>query len=449
MRFAFSGRKIPSLCAMGLTNRRRQNGLAGLGLLLLVLAGCAGVPRIPLGEDLAGEARRAQRPLAGAGGPARGSAGNRISLLSEGPEMLETLFAAMEGARDHVNLEFYILENVRVRGRSLEDLLTEKLRSGVAVNLIVDGYGSHRAGHAFLERLRREGARVLVFHPVSGGTILRIDLLNERDHRKILVVDGKVGFVGGINLYPVYQNHWEPGAVRRRDFHHVLWNDLVARIEGPAVAELQRLFFATWSTQNGPPVEPKAYFPKIAKAGSEWVRVIGSGPKGNRPLFYIELLEAIHAARWKIDLCTGSFVPTRQMVEELVRAAGRGVAVRLVLPSALYHPEVEIAGSADYGDLLRAGVRIWEMPKEVLHAKLALIDEGWTAVGSSNLDERSVLFNQEVDAIVRGEKTSSTAEAIMEDEIARCREVPLREWRRRDVLERASEFFASFWRGLM
>lgn len=363
--------------------------------------------------------------------------------------MLEALFAAMEGARDHINLEFYILENVWVEGRSLEDLLIEKLHSGVAVNLIVDGYGSRRAGHAFLERLRKEGASVLLFHPMDAAGILRIDRLNERDHRKILVVDGKAGFVGGINLYPVYLNQAEPGAVQRRDFHHVLWNDLVARIEGPAVAELQRLFFATWSKEKGPPVEKKAYFPKIASVGSEWVRVIGSGPEKNRALFYRELLEAIHAAGRNIDLCTGSFVPTRQLVEELVEARGRGVAVRLVLPSALYHPGVEIAGSADYEQLLRAGVRIWEMPQEVLHAKLASIDGAWIAVGSSNLDERSVLFNQEVDAIIRGKKTASAAERVMEAEIARGREITLREWRRRTLLRRTKEFLSGMWRVLM
>ncbi|QSR85421.1 phosphatidylserine/phosphatidylglycerophosphate/cardiolipin synthase family protein [Methylacidimicrobium sp. B4] len=438
---------IPSLCGMGATHRRRHDGWAGLGLFLLVLAGCAGVPRIPLGEDPPGDPL--PRQGAAGGGAVPETVGNRVLLLAKGPEWLETLFAAMEGARDHINLEFYILENLSVRGRSLEDLLTGKLRSGVAVNLILDGYGSHKTDHALLERLREEGARVLIFHPVSGGAILRIDALNERDHRKILVVDGKVGFVGGINLYPVYQNHAEPGAVQRRDFHHVLWNDLVARIEGPAVADLQRLFFATWSSQKGPPVEPKAYFPQIAPVGAERVRVMGSGPKGSRALFYTALLEEIHAARRRVDLCTGSFVPAPQLVEELVRAARRGVAVRLVLPSALYHPVIEIAGSADYGELLRAGVRIWEMPGEVLHAKLARIDGAWTAVGSSNLDERSIRFNQEVDAIVRGRKTASAAGAILEDEISRCREITLRDWRRRAFLERVGELFASFWRVLL
>ncbi|VVM06999.1 phospholipase D-like domain-containing protein [Methylacidimicrobium tartarophylax] len=433
---------------MGWTKGKLLTRLAALASLSLTLAGCAPVPNVLLGADPPGDPP-SHSILDGAGGPSLAKPGNRVTLLSRGPEWLEILFAAMEGARDHINLEFYILENVLVRGRSLEDLLIEKLRSGVAVNVILDGYGSHRTGRAVLERLRKEGARVLVFHPVNAETILRIDAINERDHRKILVVDGKVGFVGGINLYPVYQNQSEPGAVQRRDFHHVLWNDLVARIEGPAVVELQRVFFATWSREKGPAVVEKDYFPKVAKAGEERVRVIGSAPKENRALYYIQLLEAIHAARRRIDLCTGSFVPTRQMVEELVQAARRGVAVRLVLPSALYHPVIEIAGSADYGALLRAGVRIWEMPEEVLHGKLATIDGAWTAVGSSNLDERSVLFNQEVDAIVWGRETASTARGIVEERIFRSREIALGPWRRRDVFERVNEFFASLWRVLL
>ncbi len=417
--------------------------MAAIGLLVMVLAGCAGPPRIPLGGDPPGWA------LDGAGSPELATAGNRVSFLSQNAEMLATLFGEMEAARDHINLEFYILENVSVRGRSFENLLIGKLREGVAVNVILDGYGSHRTDPAFLQRLRGAGARILVFHPASGAAIFRLDRLNARDHRKILVVDGRVGFVGGINLYPVYQNRAAPGAVRRRDFHHVLWNDVTARIEGPAVAALQRLFFATWTREKGAPPEEKDYFPKIGETGRERVRVVGSEPGREREGYYAGLLEAVHAARRRVDLCTGSFVPTGQMVEELAAAARRGVAVRLILPSPLYHPEIEIAGSADYGTLLRAGVRIWEMPEEVLHAKLATIDGVWTAVGSSNLDERSVLFNQEVDVIVWGARSAFAARTILEADIARSREIALGEWRRRGLLERTSEFFSRFWRSLL
>lgn len=420
--------------------------LAGPILLSVVLAACAQAPKIPLGVDPPGDPPPAQQVLHGAGDPRLATAGNRVSLMSKGSEELEALFAAMEGAQDHINLEFYIFENVRVQGRSLDRLLTEKLRSGVAVNLILDGYGSHRTDRAFLERLRKEGARIVIFHPVTGAAVLRLDRLNRRDHRKILVVDGKVGFIGGINIAHAYESDAVAPVGDRARLH---WNDVVARIEGPAVAELQQLFFTVWSLHQGPVVEKRRYFPLLSKAGAERVRVIGSGPGPNLGRFYVPLLEAMHAARRSIDLCTGSFVPTRQMVEELVRAGRRGVAVRLILPSALYHPEVEMAGAADYEELLRAGVRIWEMPEEVLHAKLAVVDGTWTAVGSSNLDERSVLFNQEVDAIVWGKKTASAARLVVEENLSRSREVTVGGWRRRAVLERATEFFSAFWRFLM
>ncbi|MDD4933823.1 MAG: phospholipase D-like domain-containing protein [Methylacidiphilaceae bacterium] len=425
-----------------------RTGLAGLAVLSLVLAGCARAPKIPLGGDPPGDRPPGQEMLDGGGGPSLAAPGNRVSLVSSGPKALEALFAAMEGARDHINLEFYILENVRVHGRSLDQLLARKLRSGVAVNLILDGYGSHRTDPAFLERLRREGARIVFFHPVGVAEILRLDRINDRDHRKILVVDGRVGWIGGINIARTYESDAD-AAASTGDRPRLRWDDVAARIEGPAVAELQRLFFATWSAEHGPAVEKRSYYPELAKAGRERVRVIGSGPGRNLALFYGGLLERMHAARRSIDLCTGSFVPTRQMVEELARAGRRGVAVRLVLPSVLYHPEVEMAGSADYPELLRAGVRIWEMPEEVLHTKLAAIDEDWTAVGSSNLDERSVLFNQEVDTIVWGRRPASAARAIVEAEISRCREITLPEWRRRALLERMNEFFSVLWRFLL
>ncbi|MGD9896831.1 MAG: phosphatidylserine/phosphatidylglycerophosphate/cardiolipin synthase family protein [Candidatus Methylacidiphilaceae bacterium] len=423
--------------------------MAGLGLFVLALAGCAKTPKIALGGDPSGDARVGTPAVDAAPDQAPAVAGNRVTLLPNGMRTFEAMFAAMERAKDHINLEFYIFEDVHAEGRSLGKLLTQKLHSGVAVNILLDGYGSYRTDPAFLARLRKAGARVVVYRPLTPETILDVDKVNDRDHRKILVVDGSVGFVGGVNLARVYENHSDPRAAERGDFRHAYWSDIAARIEGPAVAELQRLFFSTWSKRRGPPVEERAYFPKVAKSGSERVRVIGSGPGRDEAVYYATFLEAVHGARQRVDLSTGFFVPTRQEIQELSRAAQRGVSVRLVLPSPVYDREVRAAGRADYGHLLQAGVRIWEVEGEVLHAKFATIDGAWTAVGSSNMDRRSVVYNQEDDAIVYGASTAKAARTIIEQDISRAREVSFAEWRRRSFGERLNEFFSSFWRFLM
>jgi cardiolipin synthase len=423
--------------------------LTGLTLCLLVLVGCARTPKIVLRGDPPGDALRENLAADAALFPRPAAAGNRVTLLPDGMRTFEAMFAAMEQADDHINLEYYIFEDVRVGGRSLEALLGQKLRSGVAVNIILDGYGSYRTDPAFLDRLRKAGARILVFRPLTPETMLEVTKANDRDHRKILVVDGRVGFVGGVNLARVYENHSDPRAAARGDFRHAYWSDIAARIEGPAVTDLQRLFFATWSSQHGPVMERRSYFPKEAEVGSERVRVIGSGPGRDEAIYYGSFLEAVHIARRSIDLSTGFFVPTRQEVQELAQAARRGVAVRLVLPSPVYDREVRAAGRTDYGRLLEAGVRIWEVEGAVLHAKFATVDGAWTAIGSSNMDRRSVVYNDEVDAIVFGGKTAGAARAIIERNISWSREVTLGAWRHRDFRERANEFFASFWRFLM
>ncbi|MDD4933822.1 MAG: phospholipase D-like domain-containing protein [Methylacidiphilaceae bacterium] len=424
-------------------------GWAGLSLVVLALAACARTPKIALSADPPGDALHRTLAVDAALHRDPVAPGNRVTLLPNGMRTFEAMFAAMEQANDHINLEYYIFEDVRVGARSLGRLLRQKLQAGVAVNVILDGYGSYRTNPAFLERLRKAGARILVFRPLTPEAMLEVTKANDRDHRKILVVDGKVGFVGGVNLARVYENHSDPRAAMQGDFRHAYWSDIAARIEGPAVTDLQRLFFATWSSQHGPTMERRAYFPEVAEAGSERVRVIGSGPGRDEALYYGSFLEAVHIACRSVDLSTGFFVPTQQEVQELARAARRGVAVRLVLPSPVYDREVRAAGRADYGRLLEAGVRIWEVEGAVLHAKFATVDGAWTAVGSSNMDRRSVVYNDEVDAIVFGEKTAGAARAIIEQNIARSREITLDAWRHRNFRERANEFFASFWRFLM
>ena len=418
-------------------------------LFALLVAGCASTPLVVLGPHAPADLLAQQLALDAALNKDQARAGNAVTLLRDGSETFPAMFAAMAAAHDHIDLEYYIFQDVHIHGDSLGELLVRKLQAGVAVNVILDGYGSRNTDAAFLDRLRQAGARILVYHPLSAAAMLHLDNPNDRDHRKIMVVDGRVAFVGGINLDRVYENRADPEAALTGDAKHAFWTDTDARIEGPAVADLQHTFFDTWQRQHGPPVEPRRYYPPLAVAGDESVRVIGSAPHQDRPLYYTTFLTALHAARHSVDLGTGFFVPTHQEREELARAARRGVQVRLVLPSVSSVPEALAAGRAAYGDLLEAGVQIWEIQFTVLHSKFATIDGVWTTVGSSNLDRRSVVFNNEVDAVIFGRGTAAAARAIFDHDVGKSRQVTLAQWRQRAWSERLDEFYARFWEFLM
>lgn len=418
-------------------------------LAALLLAGCASTPLVVLGPHAPADPLAQQLALDAALNTDRARPGNAVTLLRDGRQTFPAMFAAMAAARDSIDLEYYVFQNIHAGGNSLGEMLTRKLRGGVAVNIIMDGYGSRNTDARFIARLKQAGAQVLVYHPLTPAAMLHLENPNDRDHRKIMVVDGRLAFVGGINLDRVYENHADPEAAVEGDTKHAFWTDTDARIEGPAVADLQRAFFGTWRRQNGPAVAQRSYYPPLAAVGQESVRIIASAPHQDRPLYYVTLLSALHAARHSVDLGTGFFVPTHQEREEIAKAARRGVAVRLVLPSVSSVPATLAAGRAAYGDLLEAGAGIWEIQFTVLHSKFATIDGVWTTVGSSNLDRRSVVFNNEVDAVIFGRRTAAAARAIFDHDVARSRPITLAAWRRRPLRERLDELYARTWEFLM
>jgi cardiolipin synthase A/B len=372
-------------------------------------------------------------------------AGNQVRLLRDGQETLPAIFDAMHQARDHINLEYFIFENVRVGGTYLSDLLIDKLGRGVAVNIIHDAYGSRSTPASLFSGLQQAGARIVAFNPINPLAALNGHSPNDRDHRKIMVVDGHTGFVGGVNLARVYENPPANGFAADGDDAHAYWRDTAAEIRGPVVAELQRLFFDTWTKQQGDPVRPAQYFPALPRQGVQTVWIIGSAPGEQRPLYYLSFETAVRAAQNRIWLSSGYFVPPHQEREDLANAARRGVDVRLVVPS---HTDVEgavYAGRAAYGDLLEAGARIYEMQNAVLHCKIAAVDGVWTSIGSSNLDRRSLVFNNEIDAIILGTDTASQVQTLLERDMANSVPITLQAWQRRPFEERLRELGARLW----
>jgi cardiolipin synthase len=371
--------------------------------------------------------------------------GNQTKVFHIGPDILAAMFYAMQQARDHINLEYFILDDVQSGGELLSQLLLRKLRDGVAVNMIFDSYGSRNTPRSFFTTLHDAGARVLEFNPLDPFAGKTGWSPNDRDHRKIMVVDGTVAFTGGINLDKSYENPPSAGLPADGDTAHAFWRDTGVRIEGPAVAELQKLFFGTWREQKGSPVAPAVYFPPLPRLGVQTIRIIGSSPGNHRPLYYVSLIAAIRSARRRIWLSSGYFVPPHQERKALYAAARSGVDVRVITPA---HSDVEAAvyaARAASGDLLESGARIWEVQNAVLHSKLVTVDGVWSVIGSSNLDRRSVVFNNEVDAIILGRDTAGQVEAILQQDIAASREITLAGWRHRSLAEHIRELEARVW----
>jgi cardiolipin synthase len=379
------------------------------------------------------------------------TAGNSTELLRDGDGTFAAVFEAIEQARHHINLEYYTLEDVEFSGRRLSDLLLEKRSAGVAVNVIYDSYGSSNTPGEFFERLKAAGVNLLEFHPVNPlEAVAEGYSPNDRNHRKIAIVDGTAAIVGGVNLATYYQSK-TPGSgssgepadaseTPRKDEPED-WRDLSMRIEGPAVAQLQGLFLGHWRSEGGPLIDQTGFYPKQRTAGDQVIRIIGSSPQQDYSRYYLTLISAIRSAEQRIWLTTAYFVPTFEEKHALIAAAERGVDVRLMLPAVSDASQAVAVAHSHYGDLLEAGVRIFEVEHVILHSKTVTIDGVWSAIGSSNFDHRSVLFNDEVEAIVLGRKTASGLEKVFEQDQATAREITPGEWERRPVTDRITDFF--------
>jgi cardiolipin synthase len=365
-------------------------------------------------------------------------AGNKVTLLFDGPPTLDAMMQAIEGARDHVNLETYIFDDDEV-GRKFADLLIAKQRAGVQINILYDSIGSLDTPREFFDRMRASGIRVTEFNPVNPVRSLGRWRLNNRDHRKILIVDGKIGFTGGINISADYSHSslFRSGGKRRRG-QELGWRDTHIRIEGPAVAELQLLFMNNWTSQNQEPLPDLDYFPALKPAGDKVMRIISSRPNGNFAIYKAFVL-AMQQAQTSIHITNAYFAPDVQMLEALKDAARRGVDVKIIFPGKSDVGLSFYAGRSFYAELLQAGIHVYELQGSVLHAKTSVIDGAWSTVGSANLDMRSFLLNNEVTAIVLDKAFGASMESAFREDLSHSREVLLQEWEQRGILERIRE----------
>ena len=370
--------------------------------------------------------------------------GNKVVLLQDGPATFQQMFTAIRNAKHHINMETYIIEDDEV-GKRFADVLIEKQAQGVPVNLIYDSVGSINTPKPFFKRLADAGIKVLEFNPVNPLAAKKGWDVNQRDHRKLLIVDGQVAFLGGINISSVYSGGSFSNQSRQRPRGAVSWRDTHLQVEGPVVGEFQKLFLATWEKQKGETLTPGDYLPQLGNKGKEVVRAIGSSPDEPYSLIYATLISAIGSAETSVHLTNAYFVPDPQLLSALKDAAQRGVDVSIILPSQTDSWLVFHAGRSYYAELLDAGVKIYERRGALLHSKTALIDGVWSTIGSTNLDWRSFLYNEEVNAVILGQEFGAQMQAMFEADLAASNPVTLEQWKRRSIGEHLKERIARTW----
>jgi cardiolipin synthase len=368
-------------------------------------------------------------------------AGNKVTLLFDGPATMREMMAAARAATDSINLQTYIFDQDKI-GLEFADLLIEKQNQGVPVNVMVDAVGALATPSAFFDRMRAAGIRVVVFNPVNPAKAKGKWELNNRNHRKLMVVDGRIAFTGGINISSTYANSSlfrRRGNPDRIDSSQIGWRDTHIKIEGPAVAPLQYSFVNLWVQQEGGELPKATYFPPLTAAGDRILRVLATDPERESEI-YKSLVVAMSEAKKSIHITAAYFVPDQQIVDALVSAAKRGVDVKLVLPGVSDHSLIRYAGQKFYDQLLAAGVRIFELQFAVLHAKTAVIDSGWSTVGSANIDRRSFIHNYELNVVVIDPAFGRDMDAAFNEDLRDSKEITLDRWRHRPWSERIKEW---------
>jgi len=368
--------------------------------------------------------------------------GNKVDLLIDGPTTYDAMFLAIGNAKDNINMETYMIEDDEI-GQRFSKLLISKQLSGVQVNLTYDSVGSMNTPAAFFEPMKQSGVNVLEFNPINPLQTRKGWEVNRRDHRKLLIVDGKIAFVGGINISSVYSS----GSFGKSRYAkgNQQWRDTHLRITGPVVSEFQKLFMATWKEQKGMQLANRDYYPEQTNKGSEVIRAIGSSPEEPFSQMYVTLLSAINSAETKIFITNAYFVPDPQLLSALKDAAERGVNVSLLLPEKTDSNLVYYASRSYYDELLCAGVKIYEKKDALLHAKTALIDGVWSTIGSTNFDWRSFTNNQEINAVLLSQDFGLQMETMFEKDLESSKLITLESWRMRSITSRIKERAARLW----
>ncbi len=358
--------------------------------------------------------------------------GNRFEALLNGDQIFPPMLEAIRGAKQSITFETYIYWSGDI-GKAFADALAERARAGVKVHVLLDWVGSAKIDDGFLQEMEKAGVEIRKFHKPSWYDIAR---LNNRTHRKLLVVDGAVGFTGGVGIAPEWTGH-------AQDPEH--WRDSHFRVEGPVVAQMQAVFMDNWVKVSGEVLHGERYFPAVpARSAGGGAQMFSSSPSGGAESMHLMYLLAITAAERTIELSSAYFVPDDLTRDALAAAVKRGVRVRIITPGPIIDAKtVRGASRASWGPLLEAGVQMHEYQPTMFHCKVLVVDDYLVSVGSTNFDNRSFRLNDEANLNIYDTAFAKAQVAVFEDDLKRSRAVTLAQWQNRPVREKVMEHLAS------
>ncbi|WP_109482359.1 cardiolipin synthase [Paraburkholderia sp. C35] len=353
--------------------------------------------------------------------------GNAISALQNGDEIFPAMLAAIRSARRSITFETYIYWSGQI-GREFADALKERATAGIPVHVMLDWAGSAKMDTALLDELKQAGVEVERYHALNWYTVAR---LNNRTHRKLLVVDGEIGFTGGVGIADQWSGH-------AQDPEH--WRDVHFRVTGPVVAQMQAAFMDNWLKTTGRVLHSDRYYPMLAAAGPHKMHVFVSSPAGGSASMYLMYMLAVVAAEKSIDLQAAYFIPDQLMIDALVAARRRGVNVRLLVPGRYIDSRlVRMASKRRWGSLLAEGVEIYEFSRTMMHNKMLILDRLMVSVGSTNFDMRSFNLNDEASLNVYSPTFGEEMTRVMEADLKHATRYTYDRWKRRSLREKLGE----------
>ncbi|MCB9227779.1 MAG: cardiolipin synthase [Chitinophagales bacterium] len=362
---------------------------------------------------------------------------NEVQLLVNGEEKYPELLSSLKNAKNHIHIEYYIYDNDTI-GNEIADILIAKAKEGLEVRMIYDDFGSNKIRRKFVKRLKENGVEVYPFFKIL--FINFANRLNYRNHRKIVVIDGHIGFVGGINIADNYDN------TRNNSY----WRDTHLKIVGESVSFLQSIFIADWNFCSGKKIEIKNEYFNLSEDKSKqetWTQIVPSGPDSENPAIYYTYLQALHIAQEKILITTPYFIPSVDFIAALKMAVLRGVEVILLIPGKGDSLFVNIASQSFYEDLLKNGIKIFRYKKGFVHAKTMVVDDVLSLVGTANLDNRSFNLNFEINALVYNKDFAMKLAKTFYSDLENSYELTYDRWLNRPfyikIFEKISKLFSA------
>jgi cardiolipin synthase len=361
--------------------------------------------------------------------------GNRVELLLNGDETFPVMLRDIRSAKSSVTFAQYLYEDGPI-ANEMAEAFADRCRAGVPALILLDSHGASGTPSELIDLMKDAGCQVEWFRRIEAeGIIFPWKLLryNYRSHRRVLVIDGRIGFTGG---YGISKDWMGDG----RTPHH--WRDTNARVEGPVVMFLQAAFAESWLEATGTAIGGDPYFPRLEARGDVPAQIVKSSPTGGSFQNYMLFLLSINSAKRSILITNPYFIPDDVMIQALVKAAARGVNVTLLLPGKIDSQITYHSSRRHYGPLLEGGVKIFEYQAALLHAKTMVVDDVWATVGSTNFDNRSFALNQEVNLTVYNTAIARRLEEIFQSDLKYARPISLQEWKSRGIKERIVELFA-------